>query len=96
MMKASPSHIVSRVAASLVGGYAFTWGFVALAIALLLIVGMSYDEALTLVYLLAFLVLLFVFCWSFVAASLTRVWVVLAGGGVAMTVAAWLLSRNLP
>jgi hypothetical protein len=96
MMKASPSHVASRVAASLVGGYAFTWGFVTLAIALLLIVGMSYDEALTLVYLLAFLVLLFVFCWSFVAASVTRVWVVLAGGGVAMTVAAWLLSRNVP
>jgi hypothetical protein len=91
-MKASSHHIVSRVAASLFGGYAFTWGFVTLSIALLLVVGMPYNEAQTLVYLLAFLVLLFVFCWSFVASSLARVWFVLAGGGSVMTFAAWLLS----
>lgn len=94
MLKASPAHIVSRIAASLFGGYAFTWGFVTLGIALLLVAGMPYDEAQTLAYLLAFLVLLFVFCWSFVAASLARVWLVLAGGGMAMTAAAWMLSST--
>lgn len=94
-MKTSPGHIVSRVAASLFGGYAFTWGFVTLSIGLLLLSGMPYNEARTLVYLLAFLVLLFVFCWSFVAVSLARVWLVLAGGGIVMTAAAWILSSTV-
>lgn len=93
-MKASPVQIVGRVTAGVLGGYAFAWGFVTLSIALLLIVGAPYDDARTLAYLLAFLVLLVVFCWSFVAASLIRVWAVLAGGAMVMTGLAWLLTRT--
>lgn len=85
--------ITSRVAASLLGGYAFTWGFTALGIALFLLVDMSYHEAETLVYLLAFLVFLVAFCWAFAAARVAKVWAVLVGGGAAMTGAAWLLTR---
>ncbi|HEX4987067.1 MAG TPA: iron uptake protein [Burkholderiales bacterium] len=85
--------VVSRVAASLLGGYAFVWGFVTLGIMLLLAAGMPYEEAQTLLYLLAFLVFLACFLWAFAATSLARVWAVLAGGGAAMTLAAWLLSR---
>jgi hypothetical protein len=85
--------IASRVAASLLGGYAFVWGFVTLGIALLLLAGMPYDDARTLCFLLAFLVFLSCFCWAYVPASVARVWGVLAGGGAAMTGLAWLLLR---
>jgi hypothetical protein len=94
-MKVSAPQVVLRVAGGLLGSYAFAWGFVTLLVAALLVGGMPYDEALTLAYLLAFLVLLVVFCWSFVAASLARVWLVLAGGGAAMTAAAWLLAGTV-
>ncbi|MET0658205.1 MAG: iron uptake protein [Steroidobacteraceae bacterium] len=94
-MQKSRTHIALRIVAGIVGSYAFSWGFVALGIVLLLSVGMSYGEARTLVYLLAFLVMLAVFCWSFAARSLARVGVVLAGGGAAMAGAAWLLSPAL-
>lgn len=94
-MSRTPAHIVSRVAASLVGGYAFTWGFTVLGIALLVTAGASYHLAQTLAYLLAFLVFLAAFCWAFAATRVARVWGVLGGGGVAMTGAAWLLTRTL-
>ena len=87
--------ITSRVAASLLGGYAFVWGFTVLGIALLVLAGMSYHEAQTLAYLLAFLLFLGVLCWAFAAAKVWKVWAVLAGGGVAMTGAAWLLMPAL-
>jgi len=87
--------IASRIAASLLGGWAFTWGFVALGITLLVAAGMPYGEARTLLYLLAFLVFLGLFLWSFAEAALSRVWLVLAGGGAVMTGAAWLLTRAL-
>ena len=92
---ASHIAIVSRIAASLIGGYAFVWGFTTLGIALGVAAGMRYLEARTLMYLLAFVVFLVVFCWAFAAARLLRIWTVLAGGGVAMTGIAWALSRSL-
>jgi hypothetical protein len=94
-MTVSRSHILSRIAASLLGGYVFIWGFTTLGIALGLAAGMPYDEVQTLLYLLVFLIFLIVFCWAFAAASLARVWSVLGGGGAAMSGAAWLLSRTL-
>jgi hypothetical protein len=93
-MKAPPIRIIARVAAALLGGYVFVWGFVTLGIASLLSLGMPYGDARTLVFLIAFLVLLVVFCWSFVAASLARVWMVLAGGAAIMSGLAWLLMRT--
>ena len=87
--------IVSRIAASLLGGYAFVWGFTTLSSMLLVAAGVPYGEAQTFAYLLAFIVFLTAFCWAFAAASLARVWAVLAGGGLVMTGAAWLLARTL-
>lgn len=84
--------VVSRVAAAVVGGYAFVWGFVMLGIVLGLAAGMPYGEARTLVYLLAFLVFLAAFCWAFAARSIAKVWWVLAAGGAAMSGAAWLMT----
>lgn len=91
----SALHVVSRVGASLVGSYAFVWGFISVGIALGVAAGMPYAEAQALLYLLAFLVFLAGFCWAFVAASAARVWAVLGGGGALMTGAAWLLSQSL-
>jgi hypothetical protein len=87
------AHVASRIAASLLGGYAFVWGFTTLGIVLGLALGMPYGEAQALLFLLAFLVFLICFCWAFVAKSSARVWAVLAGGGALMTGAAWVLSR---
>ena len=89
------THIVSRVTASLLGGWAFVWGFSMLGITGLVALGQPFDEARTAVMLLAFLVFLAAFCWAFAAASLARVWTVLAGGACLMTGAAWLLQRAL-
>lgn len=91
----APRHIVSRVAASLLGGWAFVWGFVTLGITGLVALGMPYDEAYKLLMLIAFIVFLVAFCWSFAASSITRVWAVLTGGGAGMTAAAWWLARSL-
>lgn len=93
-MRLPALHITSRVAASLLGGYAFVWGFSALCIALGLATGAPYDQAQTLAHLLAFLVFVSCFCWAYVATSVARVWVVLAGGGAAMTGLAWLMTRT--
>lgn len=87
--------VVSRVAASTLGGYAFCWGLTTLSMSSLVASGMDFHEAQTLVMLLVFLVFLTAFCWALAARSLRRVWLVLAGGGGAMTLAAWLLTRSL-
>ncbi|MGQ0621613.1 MAG: iron uptake protein [Panacagrimonas sp.] len=91
-----PAHlIVSRIAASVLGGYAFVWGIATLSLALMVTAGMPYGEAQTLVMLLAFLVFLWAFCWAFAAANLRRVWAVLLGGGAAMSALAWWLASML-
>lgn len=83
--------VAARVGAALLGGYAFVWGSVTLAIVLLVRGGMDYHEAHTLAMLLAFLVYLVAVCWAFAAARVLRVWWVLVGGGGAMSaLAAWL------
>ena len=91
-MAANALHVASRVAASLLGGYAFVWGFSALCIALGLAWGAPYGDAKTLAQLLAFLVFLACFCWAYAAASVTREWIVLAGGGALLTGVAWWLA----
>jgi hypothetical protein len=94
-VKPSMSTIVLRIGAALAGGWAFVWGFVSLAIAAAVALGGDFDEAHTAAMLLAFLVLLAVFCWAFAASSLARVWSVLAGGAALMSGGAWLLQRSL-
>jgi hypothetical protein len=91
---ATPARVVSRVAASVLGGYAFVWGFVCAGVALLVRAGMPYGEAQTLLYLLAFLAYLVCFCWAIAATSLVRVWGVLVGGAAGMSLLAWGLVRT--
>jgi len=88
-------HIASRVGASILGAYLFTWGFIALGSAALLAAGLEFHEATNLAAMLGFLVFLAAFCFAFIAASLARVWLVLAGGGALLTFAGWWLSRSL-
>ncbi|HTU66381.1 MAG TPA: hypothetical protein VMF52_10540 [Steroidobacteraceae bacterium] len=88
-------HIASRVVAGVVGSYVFTWGFVALASAGLLTAGLEFHEGTNLASMLGLLVYLSALCFAFIAASLARGWLVLAGGGALMTLAGWWLSRSL-
>jgi len=85
--------LVSRIGASLLGGYLFVWGFTVAAIMLASLAGMSYEDARTLAYLLAFLVYLAVFLWAFAERHLLRVWLRLAGGGSLLSALAWCLAR---
>ncbi len=87
--------IVSRIAASLVGGYVFVWGASALAICAMVALGEDYENAWMLSMLLAFLLFLGVFFWAWMAKSLLRVWLVLLGGGGLMTALALLLQQRL-
>lgn len=94
-LKPTRFHIASRVAASLLGSYAFVWGFSTLMIASLVAMGVAYDQANLSAMLLAFIVFLIAFCWAFAARHLLVVWLVLAGGGGLMTGAAWLVQLGL-
>ena len=87
--------ITARCAAALLGGYGFVWGFVSLGITAGLSLGMEYDQAWILMMLLAFILFLVLFLWAFAARSLLRVWCVLAGGGLGMTLGAMLLGARL-
>jgi hypothetical protein len=91
----APLPMALRVAAALLGGYGFVWGFVSLAITGAVALGGDFHEAHTAAMLLAFLVFLVALCWAFAAASLARVWLVLAGGAALMSGAAWLLQRSI-
>lgn len=82
--------IASRVAAALFGSYAFVWGFVTLVAVLGTAGGMSFVDAQTLAYLLAFLVFVICFCWAFAARSVVRVWLVLVLGAALMSGLGWL------
>lgn len=84
-----------RIAAALLGGYAFTWGAAALAMAALVAAGVDFHEAEHAALLPAFVVFLVAFLWAFAGRSLARIWAVLAGGGALMTLAAWWLQRGL-
>ncbi|HJU39300.1 MAG TPA: iron uptake protein [Tahibacter sp.] len=92
---ASRSALALRIGAAVLGGYAFCWGFIAFAMASLFGLGMKFHDAEHLAAMLAFLIYLGVFCWAFVARSLVRAWLVLAGGGALMAVAASLLQHRL-
>jgi hypothetical protein len=86
---------LSRIAAAAFGGYAFTWGFTTLGIAGLVALGVEYHDAEAGTLILAFLVFLGMFLWAFAAASLVRVWVVMAVGTIVMIGAGLALQQAL-
>ena len=91
---ASRAAVVSRVIASVLGSYAFTWGFATLGIALAVVLGMRFHDAQTFLFLLAFPMFLVCFFWAFTVRKTSRVWAVLAGAGLVMTLTGWLLARG--
>ena len=88
-------NIALRIAAGMLGGYAFTWGFIALVITSLFAARLDFHDAETLATILGFLVFLVVFLWAFAARSVLRVWLVLAGGGALMVGGASLVQHAL-
>ena len=89
------ANVVSRIAAGVLGGYAFTWGFIALGMAILFKSGMEFHDAEHFAYIVGLLIFLAVFLWSFAARAIARVWIVLLGGGVLMAVAASLVQKAI-
>lgn len=91
----TPRIVVSRIAASLLGGYAFVWGFIAFGMSSLFALGMSFHDAEHLCAILGLLIYVAIFMWTFAARSLTKVWSVLLGGGALMTVLGSLIQYQL-
>src|SRR5690606_42165360 len=89
----SPAAVVSRILAAIFGCYAFVWGVVALCVAALNGVGVEYHAAEQAMMILAFILYLVLFLWTFAAASLWRVRGVLASSSAALLVAPWPLPR---
>ncbi|MFT4101506.1 MAG: iron uptake protein [Burkholderiaceae bacterium] len=87
--------IAGRIAAAVLGGYAFCWGFIAVGITGLFALGMPFHDAEHLSSMLGMLVFLIVFLWAFAARGMVRVWLVLLGGGALMAGAATLLQSRL-
>ncbi len=83
-MAAHTINIISRSAAAIFGGYLFAWGVTVFGIAGLVALGVDFHDAETGMFMLALLVFLGMFLWTFAASSVLRVWLVLAGGGAAM------------
>lgn len=95
MSSKKTAQVLARVTASLIGSYALVWGFVSLGIPLGVASGMPYADSQKLLCILAFLVFVACFCWAFTASSALRVWLCYLGGGSLMTLAGWLLAKNL-
>ncbi len=85
----------NRVIAAIFGGYAFTWGLSALGITAMVTLGIDFHEAETGMTLVAFLVFLGLFLWTFASASMLRVWLILAGGAALMSLIASMLQTSL-
>jgi hypothetical protein len=87
--------MLSRIAAALLGGYAFCWGVIALCAAATFPLGTEFHDGETLGLILALLLYPAAFLWAFAARSLWRVGTVLVGGGALMAAAASLIQSTL-
>jgi hypothetical protein len=94
-MDGASMNLALRIAAGALGGYAFTWGFIALAIGLLVAARLDFDDAEALAYIAGIVVYLGAFLGAFTVSRLTRVWLTMVGGGALMAGAAWLVQRSL-
>lgn len=95
MISQTALHTTNRIIAAFLGGYAFTWGLSALAITAMVALGIDFHEAETGMTLVAFLVFLALLLWTFAAANMVRVWLVLAGGAAVMMLMATMLQNSL-
>lgn len=90
-----PLPLISRIAAAVLGGYAFCWGFMALGLSGLYRAGMGFHDAEHLSSILGLLLYLIVFCWVFAARRVGQAWAVLLVGGAAMAGIASLTQRAM-
>ncbi len=79
--------LAARIAAAVLGGYVFAWGFIATCASLMFAAGMGFHDAEFLGSLLGVLAFLVAFLWAFAARRLWVVWVVLLGGGALLAAA---------
>ncbi len=86
--------IASRIFASLVGGYLFTWGLIAIIIAGLIPLGVEFHDVEMGMLMLGLLVYLSLFLWGMATDKLIWLWLILFGGGVAMTVMASVVQQS--
>ncbi|HYM87067.1 MAG TPA: iron uptake protein [Pseudoxanthomonas sp.] len=73
--------LAARIAAAVLGGYVFAWGFIAACASLMFAGGMDFHDAEFLGSLLGVMAFLIAFLWTFAARRLWVVWAVLVGGG---------------
>ena len=77
------TQVIARVAAAILGGYAFAWGIVATGASLMVAAGMDFHDAEFLGSMIGVLAFLGVFLWAIAARRLRWVWLVaVVGGGV--------------
>ncbi|WP_093298173.1 iron uptake protein [Pseudoxanthomonas sp. CF385] len=76
--------VVARVAAAMLGGYAFAWGIVATGASLMVAAGMDFHDAEFLGSMIGVLAFLGVFLWAIAARRLRWVWLVTVVGGGAL------------
>ncbi len=91
----SRTGITLRTLAAILGGWLFTWGFVACGTAALVGLGVAFHDAEQALLMLGLLVFLGIFLWAFAARSVARVCAVLVGGAVFFNAAAWLLQSAI-
>jgi len=85
------SRVTPRVLLAVVGGYWLSAGLAALLAAGLSAL-MEDSEAVVLMAMLAFVIYLLVLLWAFAEARLSRLWVVLGGGALAVQALVWWLA----
>ena len=87
--------VAARVGAAVLGGYAFTWGLIALATALLSKAGMGFHDAEFLSSAVGLLVFLVALLWTMACRRVALAWLVLAGGGAVMAALASLVQKSI-
>jgi len=94
-VRAQRLRIAARVGVAVLGGYAFTWGLVALSTALLFKAGMGFHDAEFLSTAIGLLVFLVALLWTIATRRLLLAAVLLAGGGALMAVAGSLVQASI-
>ncbi len=81
-------HVAARVGAAVIGGYVFAWGVVSALTSALFAAKLDFHDAEFLGAVIGLLAYLAVFLWAIASRRLVRVWLVLLGGGAALTAVA--------
>ncbi|MCW5581712.1 MAG: iron uptake protein [Luteimonas sp.] len=88
-------HLLARIIAATLGGYAFAWGFIAAGASLMFAAGMGFHDAEFLASLLGMLAFLVAFLWAIAERRLWLVWTVLLGGGMVLAATGSLVQSAL-